>query len=356
MDRIPVLKPKLPTAPSVVSYLASMDLSGIYSNHGPLVRQLEQKYSLFCNVSPDNVVCLANATLGIQAAIELIEFDSWIVPDFTFAATGTAVANSKKNLLLSDVSQTDWILDANSLSLNYRESAGIIPVMPFGAKPDLRIWESWDAVVIDAAASLGSGPFDFKSLPDNWVVVFSLHATKVLGAGEGAFLVCGSKLIADKIRAWINFGFNSDRKSVQRGTNGKMSEISAAYALASLDLFDQEQKEWSRVQNEIRKQIVGTSLENVTTSYSGFNPYWILQLENSSKLIELQQLLAKHGIESRKWWPHTISEMPGIKSKKITETKNSINLAGSTLGLPKFRDLETKDIERIAQITRNFSS
>ena len=103
---------------SVLPYLASMEISGIYSNHGPLVEELEHRYSLFCNVSADKVVCLAKATLGIQAAIELIEVDSWIVPDFTFAATGTAVSNSKKSLLLSDVSQIDWILDANRLSLD----------------------------------------------------------------------------------------------------------------------------------------------------------------------------------------------------------------------------------------------
>jgi len=51
-------------------------------------------------------------------------------------------------------------------------------------------------------------------------------------------------------------------------------------------------------------------------------------------------------------WKIPEKDEAGIKSKKLIETTNSIKLSENTLGLPKFRDLETKDIERIAKIIR----
>lgn len=348
---IPVMKPRLATFEEVSPFLRRIDQSNVYSNHGPLVCELEAAYSRFLNTDKELVVALANATQAIQGLISISKNMNWIVPDYTFSATGLAVVNSGRNLYLSDVNSIDWKIDVRSIADN-QKSFGVIPVMPFGAQIDFDPYTEFDEVIIDAAASLGAAPPDFNGMKKDWAVVYSLHATKVLGAGEGSIVICGNHDQAEMLRVWSNFGFSLNRTSEIQGTNAKMSEISAAYALASLSGFEQEQKEWLDVQSKIRKQIVGTDFENVTTSYSGFNPYWIIQLQDSDKLRNLQQLLDKSGIGTRKWWPHRISEMPGIESKKINETTNSIKLVETILGLPKFRDLESKDIERIFQIIR----
>ena len=64
----------------------------------------------------------------------------------------------------------------------------VMPVVPFGCPIDVAAWDRFRAsteipVVIDAAAG-----FD-ALVPGAVPAVVSLHATKVLGAGEGGFVV-----------------------------------------------------------------------------------------------------------------------------------------------------------------------
>lgn len=87
------------------------------------------------------------------------------------------------------------------------KNVGIIPVMPFGSPVNIEDYLNWDCVVIDAAASLGSTLENVEKLKPDHFIVYSLHATKVLGAGEGSIVVCGSEDNAKKLCAWANFGF-----------------------------------------------------------------------------------------------------------------------------------------------------
>jgi dTDP-4-amino-4,6-dideoxygalactose transaminase len=65
--------------------------------------------------------------------------------------------------------------------------------------------------------------------------VFSFLATKFVNALEGGAVVTNNDEIATKIRLMKNFGFVSLDRVVALGTNGKMSEMSAAMGLTSLD-------------------------------------------------------------------------------------------------------------------------
>ena len=82
------------------------------------------------------------------------------------------------------------------------------------------------------------------ALPAGWSVVVSLHATKVLGAGEGGIVVFGDVESADRFRAFTNLGFERTRTSERHGVNGKLPEATAAYALAALDGWELEEQQW----------------------------------------------------------------------------------------------------------------
>jgi dTDP-4-amino-4,6-dideoxygalactose transaminase len=81
------MKPKLATFEQVAPFLQRIDQNNIYSNHGPLVCELEEAYSRFFNVDKDLVVALANATQAIQGLISVSKNSEWIVPDYTFSET-----------------------------------------------------------------------------------------------------------------------------------------------------------------------------------------------------------------------------------------------------------------------------
>ena len=108
---------------------------------------------------------------------------------------------------------------------------------------DLTAYQSWHEhgvpVVVDAAASFGAtaaGGHFGKNFPG--AVVFSFHATKAFGIGEGGLVYSRDTDLISRIRQAANFGFSETRECVLTGLNGKLSEYAAAIALATLDIVE----------------------------------------------------------------------------------------------------------------------
>ena len=103
--------------------------------------------------------------------------------------------------------------------------------------------ESGVPVVIDATASFGTTKNQQhfgKGFPGP--IVYSFHATKSFGIGEGGLIYSENTDLILKIRQAENFGFSTDRESTLQGINGKLSEYAAAIALATLDTFEKKIK------------------------------------------------------------------------------------------------------------------
>jgi dTDP-4-amino-4,6-dideoxygalactose transaminase len=344
---IPVAKPVLPNLGQVAKYLEKMDSSGTYSNFGPLVQNLESRYAEKLGVSPDRVVTMTNATLALEGCLSILDRIEWICPDFTFAATAHAILNAGKSMTLVDVCESNWQIDLSGLQ-SKSSQMGIVPVMPFGSSVDINEFRNWQSVVIDAAASLGSTIENISSMREEHFVVYSLHATKVLGAGEGALVICGTSDIAAELRSWSNFGFAGSRLANRRGTNAKMSEVSAAYGLASLDGLDQESYEWSKALNMKNELLIELGMTNHSDFYPGFRPYWIFDTRNLNSS-QVSMYLKNVGIDSRLWWSLPISKMPGFRNqfKIFHEGIVAQALSNRLIGLPMWRGISRATLIKI---------
>jgi dTDP-4-amino-4,6-dideoxygalactose transaminase len=69
--------------------------------------------------------------------------------------------------------------------------------------------------------------------------VFSFHATKFFNTFEGGAVATNDDDLAEKIRLMKNFGFAGYDNVIHVGTNGKMSEVSAAMGLTGLESLDE---------------------------------------------------------------------------------------------------------------------
>jgi dTDP-4-amino-4,6-dideoxygalactose transaminase len=345
--RISVMRPLLPKFNVAEKYLSRIDVSRIYSNNGPLVRELESRYSEFFGLSVGRVVAMSNATLALTAAMACAPEGNWLIPDYTFAATGLAAKWADKFIITADIELDSWLL---SFSSTIPDDCGITPVMPFGAAVTRDLFRSSGTVVVDAAASLGAVSNDFSMMKDSDSVVFSLHATKVLGCGEGALVITGTTESADRLRMFANFGFDNNRISQISGSNLKMCEISAAYGLAALDEFDTEISDWRMRLDLIDKISYATKTNNVTNKYQGVRPYWIAQFATTEAKRIASEKLSQLNIESRAWWPMLVSQTPGILTARSLPSPNSQVVLETTLGLPLWRDLSTSIIERIGLV------
>jgi dTDP-4-amino-4,6-dideoxygalactose transaminase len=69
--------------------------------------------------------------------------------------------------------------------------------------------------------------------------VFSFHATKMLNTFEGGAIVTNDDTLAGRVKLMRNFGFAGFDNVIYLGTNGKMSEVSAAMGLTGLESMDE---------------------------------------------------------------------------------------------------------------------
>lgn len=67
--RLPVARPALPRTETLVPYLRQIDESRIYSNHGPLVAQLEARMAARLGLGGTGVISCSTGTMALVAAI-----------------------------------------------------------------------------------------------------------------------------------------------------------------------------------------------------------------------------------------------------------------------------------------------
>src|SRR6266498_2113636 len=169
------------------------------------------------------------------------------MPSFTFPATPLAAMWCGLEPYFLDIREDTWCVDEQAINqaLNDLGSqvAIVVPYATFGTAVDLSYYAKLQAsgvpVVVDAAASFGtlvSNKHFGSSFPG--VIVFSFHATKPFGIGEGGLVYSRNEKLIKDIRCAGNFGFSSNRESVCQGLNSKLSEYAAAMALATLDVFE----------------------------------------------------------------------------------------------------------------------
>ena len=67
--------------------------------------------------------------------------------------------------------------------------------------------------------------------------IFSFHATKTMGIGEGGAVVSRDHAFIRRINQLKNFGFDDDRRSWGLGQNGKLPELASAMGIRQLEMF-----------------------------------------------------------------------------------------------------------------------
>jgi dTDP-4-amino-4,6-dideoxygalactose transaminase len=342
---IPVARPKLPEVEAVAPYLERMHKTRTFSNFGPLNAELEARMAAHFKVSADCVVTCSSATTGLTGAAFLSPEAEYVLPSFTFAATPLAVVAARKNLEFRDVREEDWRVDLSSAD----SRVGVIDVMPFGALVETGGRARFRSVIFDAAASIGSIPRSGLELEKGWSAVFSLHATKVLGIGEGGVAVFGSPKTAHDFRKWTNFGFGESRTSSFWGTNGKLSEIAAAYGLAALDGWKGEVQEWEESNRRGARILSDLGLAGRPNAQVGISPYQITQFATAQAASEITSALKNKKIETKRWWPAGCHTMPAFKFAPIKTLAITDLLSQTVVGVPMYRGLTNSEAERIRE-------
>ena len=360
--RIPVARPRLPTAERLAPYLLRIDATRWYSNGGPLVQEFEQKVGAILSDKEGSVATVANATIGLT--LSLLAYDLPVgslcmVPAWTFAATAHAILAARLQPWIVDVNRETWALepvDAQRLLLDAPGPVtAVMPVSPFGAPVDYDSWlrfqeQTGVKVVIDAAAGFDSvHPI---ALPQ----VVSLHATKLVGVGEGGFVISTDSSYIEELRKRTNFGFWNSREATAISTNAKMSEYDAAVGLAALDQWPETRALFGVVALNYQKALSGGGS---VLLQKGWGESWL----SSTAIIQsvdgqmegLVMLFEKHRIGTRRWWGGGLHRHAAFAELPRTGTGNTDFLADSILGLPCACDLTEAEINEVCEIALSAS-
>lgn len=213
------------------------------TNNGPFVLELEQKLAEFLGVK--HCISICNATVALEIASRALGLKGEvIIPSFTFIATAHALQWQEITPVFCDVDPLTHNIDPAKIeNLITPRTTGILGVHVWGRACDIpqltAIAEKHRLkLLFDAAHALGSTYHGRRLGSFGDAEVFSFHATKFFNSFEGGAITTNNDALADTIRSMRNFGFAGLDNVTSIGINGKMSEISAAMGLTSLESFD----------------------------------------------------------------------------------------------------------------------
>lgn len=336
------------------------------TNDGPFVREMEEKLAAYLGVSHCILIC--NGTIALEIAARALGLKGEvIVPSFTFVATAHALQWQEITPIFCDVDPTTHNIDPAKIeNLITPRTTGILGVHVWGRacnvdalgeiakKYDLKLM--FDAAHAFACSHQGQMIGGFGN-----VEIFSFHATKFFNSFEGGAVTTSSDILAQKIRNMRNFGFAGLDTVLELGTNGKMSEVSAAMALTSMESLDEfiavNQQNYREYQRRLA-DIPGIYMVSYDEQEKNNYQYVVIEIDKHFSGLHrdlLVRILHAENILARRYFFPGVHQMEPYHSYfpnaglvlPVTE-----KLTQMVLQLPTGTTLNTEDIDHICELIR----
>ncbi len=340
------------------------------TNNGNVVKKLE--YELREVHSCEYVVAFANASIAIAAILKIINLEYYgkkngevILPAFTYVGLPHLVRWAGLKPIFADVDERHHTLSPEaSLEKVNKNTAAILPVHQVNRPANINEFSSISneyqiPVVFDSVhgvfCKIDNVPLGSFGLAE----VFSLHATKLINGFEGGYITTNDKNLDSKLRTIRNFGINSSDNVDSIGINGKLNEIHAASALASLnssqDIISGNKKRFEKY-CEVFSGIPGLSwVEYQTHSETGekyeYNyEFFLLEIAESWPLDRdtIVKMLRAEGALARGYYAppvHLSSHFP--KDQSVPSLPVTEKLADKFIQMPVGEMVSENDIDAL---------
>ena len=218
-----------------------------YTNHGPLVKELEARLEGFFGVK--HAVCMTNETIALMIAAKAIGLKGKVImPSFSFVGTAQSLIWAGLEPVFCDVDPDNHQMTAGKAALLIDEDvSAILGVHMWGNPCNPRDLERLAderglQLYFDAAHAFGCTSDNVTIGNFGDLEVFSFHDANVLNAAEGSCVCTNNGQLAARLRN-IRSSYGAGKKvSVPLTGNGRMSEAQAAMALMSLEDYPRNQK------------------------------------------------------------------------------------------------------------------
>ncbi|MCB0255131.1 MAG: DegT/DnrJ/EryC1/StrS family aminotransferase [Anaerolineae bacterium] len=336
------------------------------TNNGPLVQEFEQRVAALLGVR--HCVAMCNATVALEIAIRALGLHGEvIVPSFTFIATAHALQWQEITPVFCDVDPATHNLDpARVEAMITPRTTGIIGVHVWGRPCAVEALEAITQqhgvkLMFDAAHAFGNSHRGRMIGNFGQAEVFSFHATKFFNTFEGGAVVTNDDDLASRMRLMKNFGFAGYDNVIYVGTNGKMSEVSAAMGLTGLESLDEFMSANRRNYTAYRtglQNVPGMKLAAYDETERCNYQYIIIEVDEVAAGIsrdDLVRVLHAENVLARRYFYPGCHEMEPYRSyfphAKLL-LPETVRLTQRVISLPTGTAVEPKAIKIICAIIR----
>ena len=358
------VSPEIPEPSVWLKYLAPSLQSNWHTNFGPVNSLFEKRLTELYGREGECVVTASSATSALSACLISEAISGPVLcPAFTFQATAASILSANCQPIVVDVDPTTGVVSPETLEYSLKKTGARAAVVlaPYGRTINFHEHEDicrrlGALLVIDNAAGLGVPRRLSMFSGDGEVVmeVYSLHATKPFGIGEGGAIFT-PKEKSLRLRAAMNFGLQThvsegNAQAPYWGINGKMSEVHAAIGLAVADNIASRviaRQKMAANWIEYLKNSPAT-IFNMDIETSPWQVFPIL-LQNENCVLKTIEKATRSGIELRRYYSPSLGACGGMK--KLGICPNAEDLANRALALPVRSNMKIKDQVKLMQTT-----
>ena len=336
------------------------------TNNGRYVQEFEKRLSELLKVEHCITVC--NATVGLEIASRALGMTGEvIVPSFSFIATAHSLQWQRITPVFCDIDPETGNIDPHRVEeMITPRTTGIIGVHLWGRPCAVAPLEEIASrrklkLMFDAAHAFGCSYKGEMVGGFGDAEVFSFHATKFLNTFEGGAVATNDGDLALRIRLMKNFGFAGYDNVIYIGTNGKMSEPSAAMGLSSLESMDEfvtiNRCNYERYRDGLGS-VPGIRILRYDDVERANYQYIILEIDPEETLLERDQIIeclhAERVLARRYFFPgcHRMEPYRSYFPHAGLLLPNTERLAGRVMLLPTGTSVSPEQIDEVCGIIR----
>lgn len=224
--------------------------SGAWGIGGTKVNEFEAKFAKLHQTKYG--IAVANGTVALEVALKACrvgEGDEVIIPDYTFAATATAVLSVNATPVFVDIDMETFCIDPDKVAAAVTPKTKAIIAVHLGGHPAdmdaiMRIASEKNLLVIEDAAQAHFAEWKSKKVGSvGHIGCFSFQSTKNVSSGEGGIVVTNDEKLASRCWSYHNCGRRQGGLWYEHpylGSNYRMTEFQAAILLAQLNRVESQ--------------------------------------------------------------------------------------------------------------------
>lgn len=339
-------------------YTASWYISGKEDEN------FEQMFADYCNVK--YCVGVGNGLDALMLSLKALGIgtgDEVIVPSNTYIATALAVTYVGAVPVLVEPDIQTYNIDPNRIEEKLTDKTrAIVPVHLYGQPCEMdeisAIAEKHHLLIVEDCAQAHGATYKGKKVGSfGDTAGFSFYPGKNLGAlGDGGAIVTNNKELADKIRAFGNYGSDYKYHHIYKGNNSRLDELQAAFLSAKLPHLDRMNRERQRI---AKQYLEGIKNPEIILPYvvEDSEVVWHIFAIRCKNRDALEIYLKSRGIAINKHYPIPIHLQECYKNMGFRKGDFPIaeEISETELSLPMFYGMTDEQIQYVIDTINEFS-